>query len=78
MFDEMFVQASEEYVGGNLVGADENGELYKGVVSFTIVGLKENVPYVIKAVPERKIKGDWLKDEIKNCISILYNNVFNV
>ena len=32
---------SEEYVGGELVGVDEDGELFKGIISFMIVGLKQ-------------------------------------
>ena len=44
MFDEMFLQKCEEFAGGEVVGADEDGELYKGVMCFMIVGLKSNVP----------------------------------
>ena len=29
-----------------------------------IVGLKENVPYIIKSVPERNIDGKWIKEQI--------------
>ena len=55
MFDETYLQKCEEYSGGEIIGADENNELFKGLLSFMIVGLKENVPYVIKSVPEVKI-----------------------
>ena len=46
MFDEMYLQKCEEYSAGEIIGANENNELYKGLLSFMIVGLKENVPYV--------------------------------
>ena len=36
-----------------------NNDLYKGLLSFTIVGLKENVPYIIKSAPERNTDGKW-------------------
>ena len=41
MADEMYLHKSTQYHGGSYVGADENGELYKGVVVFMISGLKE-------------------------------------
>ena len=44
LFDEMYLQKCEEYFGGELIGSDENGELYKGIVCFMIVGLKESIP----------------------------------
>ena len=31
MFDEMYLQKREEYGGGELVGIDEDGELFKGI-----------------------------------------------
>ena len=37
MFDEIYC--------GEIIGANESNELYKGLLSFMIVGLKENVPY---------------------------------
>ena len=52
IFDEMFLQRCEEYFAGKLIGADEKQELYKGVVSFMIAGLKETESFVVKAVPE--------------------------
>ena len=52
MFDEMYLQKCEEYSGGELYGADENNESYRGLVPFMIVGIEESVPYVIKDVPD--------------------------
>ena len=47
--------------GGEIIGANENNELYKELLSFMIVELKENVPYIIKSLPERNIDGEWIK-----------------
>ena len=55
LFDEMYLQKCEEYVGGETVGTYEDSELYKGVVCFMVIGLKTNVPYIISTVPEREI-----------------------
>ena len=52
IFDEMYLQKCEEYTGGQLIGAATNVELYKGIVSFMIIGIKQNTPYIIKSVPE--------------------------
>ena len=41
MFDEMYLQKCEEYCSGEIFGADENNDLYKGLLSFMIVELKE-------------------------------------
>ena len=43
-----------------------------------IVGLKSNVPYIIRSVPETKIKGKWLKEEILRVIDVLHEFGFNV
>ena len=62
MFDEMYFQKCEEHCGGEIIGANENSELYIGLLSFMMVALKENFPYIIKSVPERKIDGKWIKE----------------
>jgi hypothetical protein len=54
MFDEIYLQKCEEFHGGESTGADETGELYKGLMCFMIVGLKSNIPFVVNAVPEKK------------------------
>ena len=50
--DEMFLQKEASYQSGDYVGEDEEGELYKGIACFMIVGLKQSVPHVIQAIPE--------------------------
>ena len=75
--DEMYLQKCE-YTGGQLVGAITNGELYKGIVSFMIIGIKQNTPYIIKSVPEIKIHADWLTNEIIGCLKVLIDCGFKV
>ena len=71
MFDEVYLQKCEEYCGIEKTGANENNELYKGLLSFMIEGLKENVPYIIKFVPERNIDGKWIKEQILGSLKTL-------
>jgi len=78
LFDEIHLQKCEEFVGGDVVGADNNGILYKGAVCFMIVGLKSNIPYVVKTCPEKEIHNEWLKEEILECLTVLQGNNFNV
>lgn len=78
LFDEIYIQKSEEYIGGECFGAAEDGELYKGVVCFMVVGLKKTVSYVLHMVPETKISGELLQNEILKCITILQNIGFIV
>ena len=74
----MYLQKCEEYKGRQLIGATTNGELYKGIVSFMIIGIKQNTPYIIKSVPEIKIHADWLKNEIIGCLKVLTDCGFKV
>ena len=78
MVDEMFLQKGTSYQAGEYIGEDETGELYKGIACFMIVGLKESVPYVIQAIPEVKITGNWLADKISASIEALAKTGFTV
>ena len=74
----MYLQKCEEYTVGQLVGAATNGELYKGIVSFTIISIKQNTPYIIKSVLEIKIHADSLKNKIIECLKVLTDCGFKV
>ena len=71
LFDEVYLQKDSQYQDGKLVGADNEGNLYKGVMTFMINSLKKPIPFVIKAIPEIKIEGKWLSEHIDNCITSL-------
>ena len=62
LFDEMYLQKCVD----------------KGIVCFMIIGLKENVPYVVKAAPVTFINSELLKDELLNCLELLITGGFNV
>ena len=65
----MYLQKCEECTVGHLIAAATNGELYKGIVSFMSIGIK-NTPYIIKSVPEIKTHADWLKNQIVGCLKV--------
>ena len=77
LVDEMFLQKMAQYYSGEYVGKNEQGELYKGIVAFMVVGLKKSIPYVIQATPEVTFTGAWLAEMIdKNLLSISYQLLF--
>ena len=70
MFDKIYLQKCE-YSGDKIIDTKGNNELYKGLLSFNVVGLKENVPYIIKSVLEQNIDGKWIKDQILDSLKTL-------
>ena len=67
MVEEIYLQKATQYHSGEYVGADENGNLYKGIVAFMTVGLKESIPYVVQAIPEVTFDGEWLANKMASC-----------
>lgn len=76
--DEMYLQKGMQYHGGKLIGSDEDGQLYKGIMVFMIVSLKQSIPFVIKAVPEVSVEGVWLRNHIDESITSLQGIGFQV
>ena len=52
MIDEMYLQKSAQYLLGEYVGIDGEGNLCKGIIAFMVVGLKQSVPFTVQAIPE--------------------------
>ena len=67
-----------QYQRGKLAGVDSEGNLFKGIMTFMINSLKQSIPFVIKAIPEAKIEGLWLSEQIDECIHILHKTGFNI
>ena len=78
MVDEMYLEKATQYHSDENVGADNEENLFKGIVAFMIVGLKELIPYILQAIPEVKFSGEWLADEMSNCIDDLTSAEFCV
>ena len=47
-------------------------------MTFMINSLKQSIPFVIKAIPEVKIEGLWLSEQIDECIHTLHKTGFNI
>ena len=78
LLDEIYLPKDMQYQGGNLVRVDSEGNLFKGVTTFMINSLKQSIPFVIKAIPEVKIEGLWLSEQIDECIYTLHKTGFNI
>ena len=78
IIDEMYLQKCIQYTDGEYLGSDDEGNLYKGIAVFMIQGLKQSVPVVAKACPEIAVKGEWLANEMSDCVEQLSSLGFNV
>ena len=78
LVDEMYLQKALQYATGSMVGADELGELFKGIVAFMIAGLDKSIPYVVKSTPEVTITGEWLWKQIDDCIETVAKAGLNI
>ena len=58
--DEMHLQKEVHFQQGKLIGCNGSGNLFEGIMTFMIVGVRKNLPFAVKAVPESKIGGEWL------------------
>ena len=74
----MYLEKATQYHSGEYVGAGDEGNLYKGMVAFIIVGLKESIPYTVQAILEVKFSCEWLADKMSNCIDDLTSAEFCV
>ena len=74
----MFLQKFTQYQGGEYVGADEDGNIYKGVMAFMVVGLKKSIRFVVQALPEVTFNGAWLSSKIIENIKTLSDAGFCV
>ena len=68
MIDEMYLQKSAQYQSGENV---EEGNLYKGIFAFMVVGLKESIHLVVQTIPEVTFNGQWLTEKISDNIDNL-------
>ena len=66
MIDEMYLQKSAQYLSGEYVGIDGEGNLCKGIIAFMVVGLKQSVPFTVQAIPEVIFNWHWLAKKISD------------
>ena len=56
------------------LGVKEEGNLYKRIFAFMIVGLKQSITFIVQAIPKVTFSGQWqsekFNDNIDNLIEI--------
>ena len=71
LFDEMYLHQCDQYSGGKVEGSYANGNLFTGLVCYMVIGLKSNVPYVVRAVSNVNLSGKWLKNELETTLDVV-------
>ena len=78
MVDGMYLEKATQYHDGKYVGADHDGNLCKGILTFMIMGLEESISYIVQAIPEVKFSGERLANKMSNCTDNLTSAEFCV
>ena len=68
----MYLQKEVQYQVGNLIGSNE-GTKFRGIMTFMVIGLRNNIPFLVKAVPDFKIEGKWLSKHTNECVKSLHD-----
>ena len=48
----MYLQKSAQYQSGECEGVNKEGNLYKEIDAFMVVGFKLGIPFVVQTIPE--------------------------
>ena len=64
----MYLQKITTYQASKKVREDSNSILYKGIMVFTIIRLKQSISFDFQAMPYPAITGEWLWPKMANCI----------
>ena len=76
ILDQIYLQKSAEYFGGDTFRTNEDGDLYNGMLCFMIVRLKNSIPCVIKSIQEKELSGQFIEDHLIECLKILHELKF--
>ena len=71
MINEVYLQKSAQYQSGEYVGVDEEGNLYKGIVAFMVVGFRLSIPFVVQVIPEVTFNEQWLAETFSDNVDNL-------
>ena len=69
--DEMYIEQQVPYDGRELTGCDLELQMYKSILCFMVVSLKQYTPYILQTNPLTKINNQIVQDGILSCVSIL-------
>ena len=78
MLVEMYIQQQVQYDGRDLTGCNSELQMYKSILCFMVVSLKQSTPYILKAFPLTKINHQIVQDCVLSCLSILTKEKFTI
>ena len=78
LLDKMYLQKPCDYHDGSIIGKDEDGNFFNGILVFIIVGPQKSIPYVIKAIPKVKMSGALVKREIEESLRTMQKTGFKI
>ena len=76
LLDEMHLQQQVQFDGQDIIGCDENLQMFKSILCFMAMSLTNTVPFVIKAIPISKLSSEIVSNGILNCIENLSHAKF--
>ena len=76
--DEIYLQKDAQYSRGRTIGADADGKMFKGVTAFMIDGLRDSIPFVVKAIPQLQLTGPWIAKQEGEVLESLHKCGFHV
>ena len=74
----MYIQQEVQHDGRDLIGCNAELQMFKSILCFMVVSLKQSIPYIIKAMPLTNINHQIVQDAILSCISILNKAKFTI
>ena len=66
-----YLQQQVQFDGRDFTGCGSELQMYKCILCFMVVSLRETTPYLLKAIPLTKNNHKIVQNGILNCISIL-------
>ena len=77
LLGEMYLQQEVQYDGRELTGCTNLLQLYKSILCFMVVSLKQSTPYILKDIPLTKIDHHIVQNGILDCLKVLNEALFN-
>ena len=74
----MYIQQQVQYDGRDLTGCNSELQMYKNIICFMVVSLKQSTPYIPKAIPLTKINHQIVQNGVLSCLSMLTKVNFTI
>ena len=76
--NEMYLQKEVQFQQGKLIGCDDNDDLFEGIMTFMITGIRKNVPFAVQSSARIENRGKLLFGQIVESIQSLHEIGFHM